>query len=1618
MPPKIDDGDINSTELGTRFRSDVAGFVTGARFYKAAANTGTHIAKLWSNTGTLLGSVTFTNETATGWQEATFPAPIAIAANTTYVISYHANNGHYSSGSQYFATSGADRYPLHALRDGIDGPNGVYQYGTSAFPTQTYQSEGYFVDVVFNTTNGPDTTPPFVSAVAPVAGSSGVRTNTTVTIVFNENMNAATITNASILLRNSAGTFVTTSVTYAAGTRTATMTPSSLLAYSTTYTAIVKGGATDPRVKDAAGNALGGDYTWSFTTAAPPPPPPTQGPGGPVLVVTAASNPFTTYLAEIVRNEGLNAFATADIATVSAGTLSGYDLVILGEMPLTAPQVSMFTDWVTTQGGNLVAMRPDKQLAGLMGLTDAGTTLADGYILVNTAAAPGTGIVGQTMQFHGTADRYTLNGATAVATLYSNATTSTPNPAVTMRSVGRQRRLGRGVHLRPCAIGRVYAAGQSRMGRHGTRRPGADQERRLLLRGQGGRRQARLDRFQQDRDSAGRRAAAAALERDAADHCGPEAAAALLVLPAHAQGRRRHDRRRPRQRRHGRAVRSIHVVEPAQLLAHRLDVYPRQLVHLPGHAAQCRGGHQLRPAGLRDRAAREYELRRLHPGKHRQLLHHAAGAVCDAVSAGRLTDDAPHALHCLERLHVAGAGGVQQRHQARHHLLLLAGDLGTGSSGPLHRIRHADAVRDLGRRDDRRVSGGDADHRRIVETYPLHADTLLDNALGSPGYYAAVTANMHTDFNPSQGQIGSDAIIASAQARGVPVISAKQMLEWLDGRNGSSFSSILWGSNLLRFNIAVGAGANGLHAMVPATAGAAPIAGITVNATPVTYTMQTIKGVSYAVFAAQAGAYEVSYGVDVIPPVISSVSATPFTTTATVQWVTNEMADSRVDYGTNPSSLTLTASNTTPVAIHSVPLSSLAPNTTYYYRVTSVDGAGNSTTSPATGNPALSFTTSPPSLSVADASVVEGNSGTVTATFNVTLSVASTQTVTVSYATSNGTATAGSDYTGGSGTVTFNPGQTSKSIGVLVTGDTVSEANETFTVTLSNPGNAVLGDGVATGTITNDDAAPTISINDVSVTEGQTGMANAVFNVTLSGASGSTITVNFASAAGTATAGTDYVTTSGSLSFAPGVTAQTITVPVVGEQANELDEQYVVNLTSPVNATIADAQGAGTILNDDPLPSISIGDVSLSEGNSGTKLATFVLTLSAASGRTVTAAYATANGSATAGSDYVAASGTATFTAGLSSVTVNVTINGDTVSEPNETFVVNLSAPSNATIADAQAIGTITNDEGLPALSINDVTVTEGNTGTVNAVLTVTLAPSSAQTVSVAYATANTTATAGSDYTAVSGTLLFAAGVTTQTITVVVTGDTVVETNETLAVNLSAPVNATVLDAQGVVTITNDDAAPGVGLVVAFGFGEGSGTTTSDSSAAGNHGSIAGATWSAAGRNGGALSFDGVNDMVTVADSASLDVTRVTMMAWLRPTTLSGWRTALLKEAGSNGLAYALYAHDNAPRPASYLNTGGPDVSAEGAAALAVNTWTHLATSYDGATLRLYVNGVEVGSRAVTGNISASGDPLRIGGNQIWGEWFAGLIDDLRIYNRALTATEIQTDMNTAVTPQ
>jgi hypothetical protein len=140
--------DSSAIEVGMKFRSDVAGSITGARFYKGSQNTGTHTAHLWSSSGQLLATATFSNETASGWQQVTFSTPVQISANTTYVISYHTDVGFYSSNSGYFNSS-ADNWPLHGLASGTDGPNGVYVYGASAFPTSSFNASNYWVDVVF-----------------------------------------------------------------------------------------------------------------------------------------------------------------------------------------------------------------------------------------------------------------------------------------------------------------------------------------------------------------------------------------------------------------------------------------------------------------------------------------------------------------------------------------------------------------------------------------------------------------------------------------------------------------------------------------------------------------------------------------------------------------------------------------------------------------------------------------------------------------------------------------------------------------------------------------------------------------------------------------------------------------------------------------------------------------------------------------------------------------------------------------------------------------------------------------------------------------------------------------------------------------------------------------------------------------------------------------------------------------------------------------------------------------------------------------------------------------------------------------------------------------------------
>jgi hypothetical protein len=373
-------------------------------------------------------------------------------------------------------------------------------------------------------------------------------------------------------------------------------------------------------------------------------------------------------------------------------------------------------------------------------------------------------------------------------------------------------------------------------------------------------------------------------------------------------------------------------------------------------------------------------------------------------------------------------------------------------------------------------------------------------------------------------------------------------------------------------------------------------------------------------------------------------------------------------------------------------------------------------------------------------------------------------------------------------------------------------------------GAVVTADNFAISGATSTPVVGDISITDVTIAEGDSGTKTATFTVSHTGTAA--FSVGYATANGTATAGSDYVATSNTLNFAAGSGAaqsQTVSVTINGDTTVEPDETFFVNLLNATGGgTIVKSQGIGTITNDDAVGSISIGDVTIAEGNAGTSIATFTVT------RTGGAAafdltYATADGTATAGSDYVAQqTGTVSFAAGDLTKTISVTVNGDTTVEPDETFFVNLlSATNGGAIVDAQGLGTIANDDtagGVGNISISDVNITEGNSGTKVATFTVSHTGSAA--FSVNYATANSTATAGTsgtaDYVAASGTLNFAAGISTQAVSVTIRGDTIYEPNETFFVNLTGATNGgTITKSAGLGTIANDDTAPVGPAVVA-----------------------------------------------------------------------------------------------------------------------------------------------------------------------------------------------------------
>jgi hypothetical protein len=585
-------------------------------------------------------------------------------------------------------------------------------------------------------------------------------------------------------------------------------------------------------------------------------------PGGPILVVTANGDGFASYLPEILRGEGLNEFDVADIGSVGPQTLAAHDVVVLGHTSLSDAQAAMFSAWVQG-GGNLVAMRPDKKLAGLLGLADAGGTRDEG----NLTSVAG-GITGASMRFHGSADLYGLAGASPVATLDNG------RPAVTLRDVG-----GTGGQAAAFTYDLARSVVYTRQGNPawaGTERdgnaeairsddmffgntqpdwvdlnrvqvPGADEQQRMLANLIIGMENDRmpLPRFWYlprglkaavvltgDDHNYNRGGTNGQFNRYLADSP-PGCSVALWQC-----------------------VRSTSYLFPgtsvtnAQAAAFQTQGFEIAL-HLwvsgnPAGQASGDGNCHNFPstASVRsDLAAQLQVFRTTYPSIIAPATNRNHCIIySDWSSVPRV--ELANGIRLDTNYYYWPASWVQDRP-----------GFFTGSGFPMRFAETDGSLIDVYQATTQLTDESGQDVAGEVTV-------LLDNAIGPAGVYGVVTANMHTDDPDSP---GADAIIAAAQARGVPVVSARQMLTWLDGRNTSSFQGLSFSGGRLSFSVAQGAGATGLQGMLPASGPTGPLQALSRNGQPVAFATQTIKGITYATFPADAGAYVATYPA---PPVV------------------------------------------------------------------------------------------------------------------------------------------------------------------------------------------------------------------------------------------------------------------------------------------------------------------------------------------------------------------------------------------------------------------------------------------------------------------------------------------------------------------------------------------------------------------------------------------------------------------------------------------------------------------------------------------------------------------------------------------------------------------------------
>ena len=601
--------------------------------------------------------------------------------------------------------------------------------------------------------------------------------------------------------------------------------------------------------------------------------PPGQGPGGPVLVVANSSDQFSRYYAEILQGEGLNEFDVVNLDSLTPAQLDSHQVVVLAQTGLTDAQVSTLTNWVQ-RGGNLIAMRPDPKLDSLLGIGAPTGNVSEGYIKIDTSSGPGAGITGATMQFHGTADRDPLSAGTkAVATLYTDATTATQDPAVTLRSVGSNG--GQAAAFTYDLARSVVYTRQGNPAWAGDKRDGQIPPIRsddLFFGAKVGDVQpdwVNLDKVAIPQADEQQRLLANLITQMNSDRMPlprfwylPRGLKAAVVLTGddHGNGGTR-----------GQFNRYLAESKPGcsvadwECIRSTSYVYPSTPITDAEVKAWQDAGfevalHLLTGCADFTRASLRQDWADQLPAFKASFPSAASPKTsrthCIAWSdwASEPIVEAENGVRLDANYYYWPADWVQNRP-----------GLFTGSGFPQ---RFADTDGSL--IDVYQAATQMTDESGI--DVALHIKSLIDNATGPDGYYGVFTANMHTDADDNP---GADAIIAEATSRNIPVVSATQMLTWLDGRNGSSFAGLSFAGNQLSFSVNPGTGANGLRGMLPVNGPTGRLSRLTHDGADVATTTQTIKGVDYAMFDAQAGGYVATYGS--VPPdtTISAASTTP-----------------------------------------------------------------------------------------------------------------------------------------------------------------------------------------------------------------------------------------------------------------------------------------------------------------------------------------------------------------------------------------------------------------------------------------------------------------------------------------------------------------------------------------------------------------------------------------------------------------------------------------------------------------------------------------------------------------------------------------------------------------------